>query len=154
MSSEPSPAILLAFPHTCYFPQVRLVTWHPRGVFDEHLSDQIVEFMEHEERVADKPFDRFTDLDGLSEIHVKIGHAFSIADRRRAAYRGDPVKSAIFSERFVGYGIAHMYETLMMGARIEVRAFRSREAAAIWLGVPEKILRPPPEPHPAEEPTV
>ena len=154
MSSELVPAVLKTFPDTRYFPQVRLVTWHPRGVFDEHLADQIVDFMEHEERIANDPFDRFTDLDRLSEIHLKIGHAFEFADRRRTGYRGDPVKSAVFSERFVGYGIAHMYETLMMGARIQVRAFRSREAAGIWLGVPAELLQPPPESDPAEQPSV
>ena len=143
MSSELVPAILKAFPHTRYFPQVRLVTWHPQGLFDEHLANRVVDFIETEERVADEPFDRFTDLDGLTEIRLKIGHAFTIAERRKTGYLGDPVKSAFFSERFVGFGIAHMYEALMEGARIQVRAFRSREAAAIWLGVPPILLQPP-----------
>jgi hypothetical protein len=122
---------------------VRLVTWHPRGIFDDQLADKIVEFIEDEERVMDEPFNRFTDLDGLSEIHLKIGQAFTIAERRRTGYRGDPVKSVFFSERVVGFGIAHMIEALMKDAQIRVRAFRSREAAADWLGVPLELLQPP-----------
>jgi hypothetical protein len=143
MNPEDDPPILKAFPDTRYFSQARLVAWHPRGLFDEHLANRVVEFIETEERIADQPFHRFTDLDGLTEIRLKIGHAFTVAERRRTGYTGEPVKSAFFSERFVGFGIAHMYEVLMEGAQIQVRAFRSCKAAADWLGVPLEILRPP-----------
>jgi hypothetical protein len=42
----------------------------------------------------------------------------------------------------VGLGIARMYESLVQGATIQVRAFRERAAAAEWLSVPLEILGP------------
>ncbi len=151
MSYEAPTEILNQFPHTCYYPQVRLVTWHPRGVLDDQLSERIVAFLEMEERIAEEPFDRYTDLTGITEIRLKIGHAFEIAERRRSGYRGPPVKSAFYSDRIASYGISRMYEVLMEAASIRVRTFRAREAAAIWLGVPAEILLPPAE-HQLPEP--
>ena len=142
MSEEAPPAILMAFPHTQYHPEARLVTWHPRGVFDDALADRIVEFIDSEEHIADAPFHRSTDFNGLTEIHLKFGHAFQIAEHRHAGYAGEPVKSAFVSDWVIGLGIARMYAALMEGSPIEVRAFRSRDAAAEWLGVREEILHP------------
>jgi hypothetical protein len=134
------PAMLKAFPNTRYYPQWRLVTWHPRGVFDSDLADRVLDFMESEERVADVPFNRYADLNGLSEIRIKLGHFFRSAERRRAGYSGEPVKCAVTCESIIGFGIARLYETLMEGAAIHVRAFRTREAAVEWLGVSSEIL--------------
>ncbi len=135
--------ILKNFPHTHYHAEARLVTWHPRGVLDDELADRIVAFIEGEERLAEEPFHRFTDFSGLTAIHLKFGHMFKISEQRRAACPGgQPVKSAFFSEWVIGFGFARLYEELMAGGPIEVRAFRTREAAAEWLGVPEEILLP------------
>lgn len=132
------------FPGMNYLPDHRLITWHPTGVLDDALADQIVTFIEREEETATRPFDRFTDLEGLLEIRLKVGHAFQIAERRRGVTAGrTPVKSAIVSSKIIGFGIARMYETLMDGATIQVRAFKSRAEAAQWLQVPEEILQPP-----------
>ena len=136
------PSVLKDFPGTRYHAEARLVTWHPRGVLDDELADRIIEFIEAEERIADAPFHRYTDFGGLTEIHLKFGHAFKIAERRRAGYAGESVKSAFFSDWVIGFGFARLYQELMAGGPIQVRAFRSREAAAEWLGVPEDILLP------------
>lgn len=139
-------ALLQAFPGVRFHEDLRLVTWHPQGVFDGALADRLVQFIEAQEQVEDTPFNRYTDLSGLTDIRLKIGHAFQIARRRRSGYVGDlPVKSAFFCDRVVGFGIARLYETLMEGAPIEVRAFRTREAAAEWLNVPLPDLQPPPQ---------
>jgi hypothetical protein len=148
MNPESEPAILKAFPHTRYHPRYRLVTWHPRGLFDEHLADRVVEFMEHEESVSNVPFDRYTDLTGFTEIRLKFGHSFAVAKRRREGYQGEPVKSALYAEGLVGLGLARMYEFLMKSARIRVRAFRDRGDAARWLEVPVEILDTPAEDKP------
>ena len=55
------------------------------------------------------------------------------------------MKSAVFSDWVIGLGIARLYEALMKDAHIKVRAFRSRDAAAEWLGVPADLLQPPGE---------
>ena len=136
------PAVLKDFPDTRYHAEAHLVTWHPRGVLDDELADRIIAFIEAEERIADAPFHRYMDLNGLTEIRLKFGHVFQISERRRAGYAGEPVKSAFCCEWAIGLGMARLYQELMQGGPIEVRAFRSREAAAQWLGVPEDILLP------------
>ena len=131
---------LKTFPHARYHPEARLLTWHPRGTFDDKLADQITVALEADETFEKVPFNRYADLSLVTDIHLKIGHVFEIAEQRRAA--GEPVRSAFFAETTVGFGIARMYETLMRGAVIQVRAFRDRDAAAEWLGVPVQLLQP------------
>lgn len=119
----------------------RLVTWHPHGILDDALLDEIAYFTQTLEHLAEAPFDRYTDLSGLSEISLKIGHVFDIAEERKSAHAGlPPVKSAFYCDKFVGFGIARMYEALMEGSTIDARAFRVRSAAATFLGVPLHIL--------------
>jgi len=119
----------------------RLVTWHPHGVLDDDLLDEIAHFTQTLEQIAEAPFDRYTDLSGLAEIHLSIGHVFDIAEERRDARSGLPlVKSALFCDKVIGFGMARMYEALMKGSAIDVRAFRDREIAAGWLGVPPEVL--------------
>jgi hypothetical protein len=139
----PTPAsIALGFPHARYYPAHELITWHPRGVLDDNLLDEIATFAQHLEQVASAPpFNRFADFSGLTNIRLQIGHVFKVAEERSDAFRDlAPVKSAFFCDKIVGFGIARMYETLMEGSSIQVRAFRDRELAAGWLGVPLEIL--------------
>lgn len=138
--SEP---ILKGFPGARYYPEERLLSWHPRGILGEELANRVVEFIETEEKFAEVPFNRYTDFSGLTEIRLKVGHAFQIAERRRTGYAGaDPVRSAFYADTIVGFGVARLYETLMEGGPILVRAFRSRGEAAEWLGVRSEILLP------------
>ena len=51
------------------------------------------------------------------------------------------MKSALFSEDWVGFGIALLYESLMKETSLDARAFRDRAKAAVWLGVPAEILK-------------
>jgi hypothetical protein len=140
MSDEPLAALLKALPYTRYYAEWRLLTWHPRGLFDDALADKIIGAVGSEERVEEEPFHRYTDFSGLTHIRLKVGHVFDVAKLRRSV--SEPVKSAFFSDTTVGLGIARMYESLMEGATIQVRAFRERGAAAEWLGVPLEILQP------------
>ena len=142
MNEEPLATLLKAFPHTRYHPEWRLLTWHPRGLFDDALADKLVGVIGSEERVEQVPFHRYADFSGLTHVRLKIGHVFDVA-KQRSAVR-EPVKSAFFSDTIVGFGIARMYEALMEGAVIQVRAFRERAAGAEWLGVPLEILQSDP----------
>ena len=142
MNEEPLATLLKTFPYTRYHPEWRLLTWHPRGLFDDALADKLVGVIGSEERVEQVPFHRYADFSGLTHIRLKIGHVFDVA-KQRSAVR-EPVKSAFFSDTIVGFGIARMYEALMEEAMIQVRAFRERPAAAEWLGVPLEILQPDP----------
>lgn len=135
-------------PYLQQFPQIEfreglhLATWFPVGTFDDEFGDRVIDFVEAQERDSDEPFNRYLDLDGLSEVRLRFGHTFQISERRRALYEGEPVKTAIVCSWPIGFGLAHMYEALMEGATIQVRAFRSRAEAAAWLGVPESALHP------------
>ena len=142
MNEQPLASLLKTFPHTRYYPEWRLLTWHPRGLFDDPLADKIIRVVGSEEFFDESPFHRYTDLSGLTHIRLKVGHVFEIAKHRRGV--SEPVKSAFFSDTTVGLGIARMYESLMEGAIIQVHAFRERAAAAEWLGVPLEILQPDP----------
>jgi hypothetical protein len=140
MSKPPLANLLKTFPHTRYYPEWRLLTWHPRGLFDDALADKILGAVGSEEHVEEVPFHRYTDFSGLTHIRLKVGHVFDVAKLRRGV--SEPVKSAFFSDTTVGLGIARMYEALMEEAIIQVRAFRERAAAAEWLGVPLEVLQP------------
>jgi hypothetical protein len=130
-----------AFPRTWYHPKWRLLTWYPRGVLNEPFADQVVEFIEMEERVQEAPFDRYLDLSGLTHIRIGIDHIIHTARRRRKVKQ--PAKSALFADNPMSFGVAHSYELLMSDAMIEVRAFKERRAAAQWLEVPLKTLECP-----------
>lgn len=132
--------LLKSFPRSRYHSEARLLTWHPRGIFDDTLADEILAMLEAEETLEDVPFHRFTDLSFLTEIHLKIGHVFEIAKHRRTV--AESVRSAFFAQTTVGYGVARLYEELMEGGVLQVRAFRDRGAAAEWLGVPVRLLQP------------
>ncbi len=54
----------------------------------------------------------------------------------------EPVKSAIFADTTIGFGIARMYAERMKCAFIDVCAFRDGAEAAEWLGVPLESLQP------------
>ena len=130
--------VLKSFPRTWYFPKWHLVAWHPRGVLDDTLADQIVAFIEMEERIQAAPFDRYVDLSGLTQVRLEAGHVFAIAKRRHRTM--EQVKSAFWTDQVVTMSLAYMFETFMASARIKVRAFRQQKDAAEWLKVPIEIL--------------
>src|SRR5213594_103334 len=133
MDEQPFAALLKTLQYTRYYPEWRLLTWHPRGLFDDALADKIIGLIGSEERVEQVPFHRYTDFSKLTHIRLKIGHVFDVV-KQRSAVR-EAVKSAFFADTIVGFGMARMYEALMEEATIQVRAFRDRAAVAEWLGV-------------------
>jgi hypothetical protein len=130
-----------AFPRTWYYPRWRLLTWFPRGVLNEAFADQVIAFIEIEESIQEAPFDRYTDLSGLTQIRIGIDHIIHTARRRRSVRQ--PVKTALFADNPMSFSVAHSYELLMYDAMIEVRAFKERKSAATWLEVPLKTLECP-----------
>gem|GEM_PF-1752469 len=134
----PPELIRKSFPRTWYYPRWKLLTWFPRGVLNEVFADQMVAFIEMEESIQEAPFDRYTDLSGLTQVRIGIDHIIHTARRRRKVRQ--PVKMALFADNPISFGVAHSYELLMYDAMIEVRAFKQRAAAARWLEVPLKTL--------------
>ena len=127
--------------HLRQYPAHNLVAWQPQGVLDDDLLDEIGEWLCAIEK-ASAPFKRFVDFSRLTSVAVRTGHVFAFARKRAEQYAGvTPVKSALFSEDWVGFGIALLYESLMKETPIEARAFRDRATAAVWLDVPAEILK-------------
>ena len=123
------------------YPAHNLVAWQPQGVLDDDLLDEIGEWLCDIEK-ASAPFKRFVDFSRLTSVAVRTNHVFAFARKRAEQFAGGtPVKSALFSEDWVGFGIALLYESLMKETSIDARAFRDRATAAIWLDVPAEILK-------------
>ena len=140
--TEEAPAVVRKkFPRTWYYPQWKLVQWYPQGILNEAFADQVIQFVEMEERIQDAPFDRFTDFSGLTDIRLSMSHVFQTARRRRTVRQ--PAKSAFFGDKPITFSVAQMYERLMADAMIDVQAFCDRAAAAEWLEVPVDFLRAP-----------
>jgi hypothetical protein len=141
--SEPLPAsrIMPGPADLRHYPAHNLVAWQPQGVLDDQLLDEIGEWLCHIEKVL-VPFNRFLDFSRLSSVAVRTKHVFAFARNRAKQVAGvTPVKSALFSDDWVGFGIARMYESLMEETPIEAQAFRDRAKAAVWLCVPAEILK-------------
>jgi len=127
--------------HLRQYPAHNLVAWQPQGVLDDRVLDEIGDWLSTIDE-ASLPSKRFVDFSRLTQVAVRTSHVFEFARNRAEQFAGvTQVKSALFGEDWVGFGIACMYEGLMKETPIDVRAFRDRAAAAVWLSVPEEILR-------------
>ena len=127
-------------PHLRFYAAHRFVAWQPFGVLDDRLLDDIVDWILVIEKTS-TPFNRFIDLSQLTTINVRIAHVFKIAEKRTEEFSGVvPVRTAIYCKELLGFGIAKLYESLMEGTLIKVRAFRDLPSAAEWLAVPSSVL--------------
>jgi hypothetical protein len=123
-----------------YYPAHRLMAWQPKGTLDDLMLDQIAEWLVHIEK-ASLPFKRFIDLSLLTTVAVRSRHVFEFARKRAEEFTGvEPVRTALFSDGWVAFGIACFYESLMENTLIEARAFRDLAGAAEWLAIPVDIL--------------
>ena len=141
--SEPLPAsrIIPGPAHLRQYPAHDLVAWQPQGVMDDRLLDEIAEWLCAIDK-ASPPLRRFVDLSRLTMVAVRTSHVFEFARKRAEQFAGvTAVKSALFSEDWVGFGIAQLYESLMKETPIDAHAFRDRAKAAVWLDVPAEILK-------------
>jgi hypothetical protein len=144
----PASTVISEPAHLRQYPAHDLIAWQPQGVLDDRLLDEIGEWLCAIEETS-SPSKRFVDLSRLTMVAVRTSHVFKFARKRAEQFAGvTPVKSALFSEDWVGFGIAQLYENLMKGTPIDAHAFREREKAAVWLGVPAEILKLEDKPEP------
>jgi hypothetical protein len=139
-----TPSLTTRFAHARFYADERLLTWHPTGVFGDNTAAHVMEYLELAEEFEGEAFDRYTDLTRISEIQLGLGDVVRLA-RQRLRYKGPHVKSAIHASSVESVTIAKMYAELLRGSRIQVCIFHSRAKAADWLGVPRKLLLPPPD---------
>jgi hypothetical protein len=127
-------------PFLRHYPSHRLVTWQPHGTLNDDMLDRIGEWLVAAETIT-LPFKRFVDLSRLTAVAVRTRHLFEFARKRVEELAvGEPVRSALFSDDWVSFGIANLYESIMVNTPIKVRAFRDLNAAAEWLRVPADVL--------------
>jgi hypothetical protein len=139
-STLPASKILPGPADLRHYPAHQLVAWQPLGVLDDRLLDGIGEWLCAIEKTS-APFKRFVDFTRLTSVAIRTGHVFEFARMRSEQLTGiAPVRSALFSEDWVGFGIAQLYEALMKDTPIQARAFRTRSGAATWLDVPATVL--------------
>ena len=128
---------------TKFYADHRIETWFPCGELDIAMATFMVHYIGFEEAVADKPFNRYSDLTRLTGIHLDFKEIAELVAMRRASYDGGPpVKSAILATATSTYGVARMFAALMEPSPIDVQVFRNVEQAAPWLGVPVGTLTP------------
>jgi hypothetical protein len=131
-----------------YYPAHRLMAWQPQGTLDDLMLDQIAEWLVDIEQEY-LPFKRFVDFSQLTAVAVRAGHVLKVARRRAKQFRGvEPVRTALFSDNWIGLGIGRLYESLMENTLIEARAFFDLAKAAEWLAIPVDILTLKDEPVP------
>jgi hypothetical protein len=130
------------------YPAYELVAWQPQGTLDDLMLDEIAEWLVVIEKVS-LPFKRFVDFSRLTTVAVSTRHLFEFARKRAEQFEGvAAVRTALFSDEWVSFGIARLYESLMEHTRIKARAFRDLAGAAKWLSVPVHVLTLKDEPAP------
>ena len=143
IGSKASGAISMSLPgpdFLRFYPAHRLMVWQPHGTLDDVMLDEIAEWMVHFEKVS-LPFKRFVDLSHLTTVALRSRHLFEFARKRAEEFTGiEPVRTALFSDDLVAFGIASIYESLMENTLIEARAFRDLAEAAEWLAIPVDVL--------------
>jgi hypothetical protein len=132
-----------------HYPDYRLMAWQPQGTLDDFMLDQAAEWLVHIKK-AFLPFKRFIDFNKVTTVAVRAGHVSKIARIRAERFiRGEPVRTALFSEDWVALGVARLYESLMKNTPIEARAISDLAKAAEWLPIPVDVLtlKDTPVPH-------
>jgi len=115
---------------------LRLMVFRPRGVLDEKRVDEIVAFLENEEKRAHNPFDRFSDLSKLDIIDLNFHHVFRVSLHRQLNYaKRLSVKSAFYVTCQEAADIVKLHATVTEGSPLQVAMFEDLAAAAKWLGV-------------------
>src|SRR5262249_41130481 len=106
-------------PFLRHYPAYELVAWQPQGTLDDHMLDEIAEWLLVIEKVA-RPFKRYVDFSQLTSVAVRTRHVFEFARKRAEQFEGvAPVRTALFSDDWVSFGIACLYESLMENPNIQ-----------------------------------
>ena len=125
-----------------FYAEQRLFVCRPRGALNEKIVIDVVAALGQLEAQFREPFNRFTDLAGVSAVDINYEYVFTVALYRRFAYaHRAPIKSAILATdpTLVDYGRLHALVT--RGSPIDVRVFPDdRPAIAQWLDAPVELI--------------
>ena len=122
-------------PDLRHYSAYQLVAWRPQGVLDDKLLEDIAEWLFAIEK-ASLPFKRFVDFSGLTVVSIRTRHLFEFARKRAEQFAGiAPVRTALYCDDWVGFGIAKLYESLMENTPIEVRVFQNLLSGVTWIPI-------------------
>jgi hypothetical protein len=86
------------FTRTRFNPDLKLETWFPEGVLDDSIMAFMMSFVGFDERVIDRPFNRFVDMSKLTAIDLDFMKMADLAAKRCEAYKDQPpVKTALLT---------------------------------------------------------
>jgi len=128
-------------PNIQFRDEAELLVWHPRGVLDQAQVDRIILFLNEEENLLGKEFNRFTDLSRIDAIDLTFKYVFQVALHRRISRLGrEPIKSAFFVTSPAVERYVKLHAVLTDHSPLKVELFEERRAAAEWLGVAPALL--------------
>ena len=144
MNGTPKPAAsafgrLLDYPDTRYYPEQRLLTWHPQGVLDADKAQYMARWLGTVEPELGL-FDRFADLSHISGINLTVSDVCAIAEIRAEDYKGTRVTTVFFVSSPLSYAVAAMYQQLMAETPIRIEVVVLLSAACHLLGVGPELL--------------
>lgn len=130
--------------HVLFRKELSLILWRPRGILDQLVVNEIVEFIDTAEARASKPFNRFADLSALDAVDLNFNFVFYVALHRRLSYAPrSPVKSAFYVTSPATTHYVKLHAMLTDYSPLDVSLFTERAAAAKWLGLPVEALTMP-----------
>lgn len=100
----------------------------------------VVAELEEVERLNPEGFNPFTDLRKVESIPLSSEQIRAVTERRCSAYKGPPVRSAIFASDPLMYGMARIYMAMMEPSPIDVSVFYTLEECAGWVHVDPEIF--------------
>ncbi|MGH7937881.1 MAG: hypothetical protein ACRD5Z_11530 [Bryobacteraceae bacterium] len=128
-------------PNVYFHPDIRLMIFRHRGILDEERVNTIVAYIEKEEDLAEKPFNRFADLSKLDAIDLDFQFLFRICLHRRLVYaHHPPVKSAFYVTSSAAVRVVRIHALMTDHSPLKVAMFEDLAQAAKWLGVPKERL--------------
>ena len=128
-------------PNFIFHHDLHLMVVRDRGILTQKRVNEIVEFLDKEEKRAHEPFNRFTDMSKLDAIALDYPFVYQIALHRRLSYAGrPPIKSAFYVSSPGAAEVVRIHAFVTEDSGIEVKMFTALGEAADWLGVSQDTL--------------
>ncbi len=93
------------------------------------LAEQVLAF----ERTQRTTPNRLTDLSRVTSLAVNYADIELVAHLRRASPPANPIRSAVYANTPIQFGMARMFQTLNHHPGVTIEVFRDRVAAIAWL---------------------
>jgi hypothetical protein len=123
-----------------FHPDLNLLVWQPRGIFNEPYLEQLISVLEQTEDEAERPFNRYTDLTRLDAVELTLKYVLVSLYRRLVYGERSIVKSALYVVDRATARLALTHATVTVDSPLQVKVFLHKSTAAKWLGVSDTDL--------------